>query len=159
MELDRYLTNLEKELMLGKGRWVADFNESFRHYPIADVTFDMVVTGKMRSKGFLLSRLVNFLLMPNYFAACLVYGSELDSARARKLLKIASDYAEREELRWVWLVLAQSGDFPRKIRSLLDSLAHSQNLGVALVNLEAEEVTCSESYLGRKMRGYVGCFR
>ncbi len=64
MELDDYLLKLEKNLLFGSARWVADFTESFRRYPLEGVTFDMVVTGKMRAKGFLLSRLVSFLLMP-----------------------------------------------------------------------------------------------
>lgn len=157
MELDQYLLNLEKNLLFGSARWVADFTESFRHYSLGGMTFDMVVTGKMRAKGFLLSRLVSYLLMPNYYAACLVYAGELDGRRLRQLSQVALDYAEREELRWVWLVLPQP-NVTRKMRELVTSQGEPDNLGLALVDLEAEEVTTNGSYMGNRLARHVRCF-
>lgn len=159
MELDDYLLRLEKNLLFGSARWVADFTESFRRYSLGGVTFDMVITGKMRAKGFLLSRVVSYLLMPNYYSACLVYAGELDARRLKELYRIALDYAEREELRWVWLVLPQKEPLPRKLRSLVTGKENSDKLGVALVDLSSQEVFTDESRLGRAMARHVRCFR
>ncbi len=158
MELATYLTKLEKNLFFGSARWVADFTESFRDYTLDGATFDMLVTGRMRGKGFLFSRLVSYLLMPNYFAACLVHAGDVDATQARRLLRIAQEYREREELRFVWLVLVQQGPFTRKVRALLDSLRQADTLAVALVDLEGEEVIVNDAYLGRRMQRHVKVF-
>ena len=38
-----YLVKLENNLMLGVGRWIADFNESFWNFSYNGVSFEMMI--------------------------------------------------------------------------------------------------------------------
>jgi hypothetical protein len=159
MELEHYLLNLEKGLLFGSARWIADFGESFRDYAIEDVSFDLYVSGKMRARGFMLSRLASWLLMPNYHAACLAYGGEVDAAKLKKLTRIVADHTAKKEMRWAWLVIPQNGAFTRKVRAVLESQSRDDTVGIALVDLDAQEVTTSPTYLGKRMAEHVRRFK
>ena len=76
MVVREYLLKLERNLMVGSGRWVADFTESFWDYPLGDIVFDMAVTATVRPKGFFLSRVAAWLTTPNYYVACFVYSGD-----------------------------------------------------------------------------------
>ncbi|MBI2845056.1 MAG: hypothetical protein HYX86_00775, partial [Chloroflexi bacterium] len=50
MRLEDYLGNLERDLMLGGGRWIVDFNEAFRDYELDGLKFDLLLIGSMRNR-------------------------------------------------------------------------------------------------------------
>jgi len=156
--LDDYLLHLEKELMVGKGVWVADFKESFRNVEINGIQFDMVVRGNTRTKGLFLSRLFAFLTMPNYQVACLVFNGEqaksLDNQFLDLFLKAAEGYIKKNELAWAWFVIAQAGDFPEAIKIAVGNLSIKE-IGVALIDIDSGAVTSSKNYLGMAMPRYI----
>lgn len=158
MELRDYLLKLENNLILGGGRWVADFTESFWEHPVGGLTFDMVLTGQMRARGFLLSRFVSWLLMPNYQAACFVYSQDPELKRLGNTLKAIKGFLRERELDWCWLVIPQEGAFSSHAKATVERDA-SQEMGIALVDLSSQEITSNRSYIGRRMPRFVKCFK
>jgi len=158
MELRDYLLKLENNLIVGGGRWVADFTESFWEHQVGGLTFDMIVTGHMRTRGFLLSRFISWLAMPNYQAACFVYSQDPELKRLSKTLKAIKGFMQERELAWSWLVVPREGAFSQQAKAVVEK-DESQELGIALVDLSSQEITSSRSYIGRRMPRFVKCFK
>ena len=156
--LKDYLAKLEMELMVGGGRWVADFSESFWNYPIGKTRFDMLLTGGMRGRGFLISRVVNWFFIPNYFVACFAYSTSHNLTNLHSILDAVEQFRHERELAWCWLVIAREGRFSRRDRQVVEH-NDTRELGIALVDLKNEEVTTSSSYIGKRMARFVRCFR
>jgi len=152
-----YMLRLERDLMVGAGRWVADFVESFWGYRLGDVTFDLYVRGGMRPKGFALSRLVATLTLPNYRAACYVFAGDGELKRLPALIKALRRDMEQQETKWSWLVIPAEGAFSPQARASVEGNTASE-LGIALVDLAAQEIVTSSSYVGRRMGRFVRCF-
>ncbi|MBM3134268.1 MAG: hypothetical protein FJZ89_03065 [Chloroflexi bacterium] len=158
MTIDEYLLRLENNLLTGSARWVADFTESFRHYKIEDTVWDMVVRGHMRGKGLFLSRLFAYLSLPNYQVACFVYTRELGDSDLRRMARHLLGYMKGEELDWCWLVLPREGPFSSRLQVALEKIDYRE-LGIALVNISSREIFTNPSYVGRRLRDHVKCFR
>jgi hypothetical protein len=158
MELKDYLLKLENNLIVGGGRWVADFTESFWEHPVGGLTFDMVVTGQMRVRGFLISRFISWIAMPNYQAACFVYSQDPELKGLGKTLKAIKGFMKERELDWSWLVIPRKEAFSQQAKAVVEK-DESQELGIALVDLSSQEITSSRSYIGRRMPRFVKCFK
>lgn len=157
-KVNDYLLHLEKELMTGKGSWVADFTESFRDLRINGVLFNMVIRGNTRAKGFFLSKLFSYLTLPNYQVACLVFNggrvNQVDKQTLTTLLEAAKSYMKDNELKWSWLIIAQAEGFSEKIKAMVSNLA-IQEIGVALVDISSLAIISSKNYLGRAISRYI----
>lgn len=158
MNLQTYLLKLEHNLMTGSARWIADFTESFRDYPIKGETFDMVVTGRTRPRGFLLSKLFAYFSLPDYSAACYVRSGGLDLGRVDELAQLILEHMRESNTDWSWLVIPQEGAPPQGLRELVEK-KDIRELGIALVDVSSGEVTTNRCYVGRRMADHVRCFR
>jgi len=154
MRLEEYIQRLEENLLLGSGRWIANFRESFRDLEIEGTRFRAVVRGNTRSGGFFLSRLVAYFALPNYQVACFVYCGQVTKKVLRHLLKVVQDYMKRENLAWSWLVLPREGAFSEGLRRAVERI-ESKEIGIALVDLTSGEVSTNSSYVGRRLRHIV----
>lgn len=148
---------LEKEMMKGKGRWVADFDESFLKYPVGDVTFDLFISGNTRVKGFILSRLYSFLLNPNYevgfFAISIGEENDPNPRRLRRWILAVKSCMQKSEMKWAWLVLV--GRSPSDSVKKCVQEATDRDVGVAYVDTESRQITSADTYLGRQLKKYV----
>lgn len=151
------IEKLEKAMMTGLGRWVADFNESFLNYRVGDVNFDLFIAGNTRMKGFVLSRLFSYLLNPNYevgfFAILVDSEGEPDYRRLRKWILAVKSCMEKSQMRWAWLVLvgeSPSDSLRKSIQELKDAA-----VGVAYLDLRSNGITSADTYLGRQLKKYM----
>jgi hypothetical protein len=158
MKLNDYLLKLEENLMVGSGRWVADFNESFWHYPLGDFVFDMYLSANVRPKGFFLSKVAAWLTTPNYYVACFAYSEDPELERLHEVLATLSRFLQTEELAWAWLIIPHEGPFSGRARAMVERNDHRE-IGIALVDLKAQEIVSSASHWGRKMTRFIGCFK
>jgi len=149
--------SVEKQLMKGKGRWVADFKESFREYRTHGLTFDVLVRGDTKVKGFMLSRLFSYMLNPNYQVACFILsldsGERLDEKSLARYLTAIKSFMKEEKVDWSWFLMVGrrfGGGVKKAVAGLSD-----RALGVALVDPESREMVNSGSYLGRQLRRYI----
>lgn len=151
------ITTIEKDMMTKKGRWVADFDESFRNYRINDVRFDLFISGNTRMKGFLLSRLFSFLVNPNYevgfFAISIDASNEPNPKRLRKWILAVKACMEKSGMKWAWLALV-GGPAEESTRKCLEQATDSA-VGVAYVDTESRQIICADTYLGRQLKKYV----
>lgn len=158
MKVRDYLLKLEENLMLGGGRWVADFNESYWEYPLGDLVFDMFITATVRPKGFFLSRVAAWLTTPNYYVACFAYSKDPGLKRLHEMLTTISKFLKEEEFAWAWLVIPQEGSFSRKATAMVKN-TDSREIGIALVDLESQEIINAASYWSRRMTRFIKCFQ
>jgi len=158
MEVKDYLVKLEDNLMVGSGKWVADFTESFWEYPMGDLVFDMFITAKVRPKGFFLSKVAAWLTTPNYHIACFAYSQDPGLKRLHEILTTISKFLKEEDLAWAWLVIPHEGSFSRKAKAMVEH-TDSKEIGIALVDLDSQDIIPSKSYWGRRMIRFIKCFK
>lgn len=150
-----FASKLERDLMKGKARWLANFIESFENYRVNDVTFDIFIRGNTRVKGFLLSRFFSYILNPNYEVGCYIYAPErrLNRSIARKILLTAKGSMDVNEMRWIWLIMiadqieSEAKDYVEKVSD--------QGLAVVAVETDTGMITNSRNFLGRQARKFV----
>jgi hypothetical protein len=158
VEVDDYLLKVERNLMFGAGRWVAEFNEAFRNFPVGSQTFDLFVRGGTRPKGFLLSRLFAYFSLPSYNVALFAKYVPEDGFNLKALLDGVMNRAAERNTRWSWLVLIRSGGFPREVVKAVDGFDKPE-LGITLVNLADQDFDTSPNILGRKALSLVRIFK
>ena len=148
---------IEKSLMVGRGRWIADFTESFRDFRTNDVTFNAFVRGNTRMKGFLLSRVFSATVNPNYSVACFMISTEtvrdFDRKFLSRLLQAVRSCMKETEMRWAWLLIlsVKSTD---ALRKLVESLK-DQFIGVALIDVNSGSIVNSDSYIGKQAKRFI----
>lgn len=155
--VEEHIAKLEKGLMSGRGRWIADFNESHRNFRIDDVEFDILIEGNTHMKGFLLSRLFSFLLNPNYSVNCFILSTKparkLDQHFLRKVLGTIRSYMKKKEVKWSWLFIF-STEKTQSLRNVIQKI-DDQTIGVVLVDVGSKELFHSDSYLGKQAKRFV----
>jgi hypothetical protein len=151
------IQRLEREMMKGQGRWVADFNESFLKYQVGDVTFDLFISGNTRMKGFILSRLFSFLLNPNYevgfFAISVDPENEPNPRRLRKWILAVKSCMKKSEMKWAWLALV-GGPASDSVKKHVQE-AKDDSVGVAYADINSHQIVSADTYLGRQLRKYI----
>jgi len=151
-ELD-FLEKLEHELIEGKARWLAEFNESFRNVRLLHLDFDMVVEGSTRGRsGYLFSAILSRTMLPAYAASCFVKSlggdNSFDAAELDKYVTGLQLYIKDKEAKWSFLILVHSGNALRTLRERIQSI-NNDAIGVALVNIVTMEVLHNSSLIGR----------
>jgi hypothetical protein len=151
----RLALKFEKELMSGKARWLANFNESFENYQVNDVTFDIFIHGNTRVKGFLLSRFFSYILNPNYEVGCFMYSSEsrLNKSVARKVLHTTKGSMDANEMKWCWLIMI-ADEIDIQAKEYVEAVS-DQGLAVLAVETNTGMITNSKNFLGRQARKFV----
>jgi hypothetical protein len=149
LEVQEYILKLEKNLMLGAGRWLAEFNESFRAFPLNGHNFDLYVRGSTRTKGLLLSRLFAYFALPNYIVGVYLRHTPGDDFVLDDILETINSHAREHDGKWPWLVLVRNGPFTEELVGKVDAFEKSEP-GICLVNLEERDIDTSSNLLGRK---------
>jgi hypothetical protein len=158
VDISNYLRKVEHNLMLGAGRWIAEFNESFRDFPAGGQAFDLYVRGGTRPKGLLLSRLFAYFSLPNYNVAFYVKHVPGDDFSLGELRSAVEDRAAKLNVKWTWLALVRNGRFPEKLVEQVDSFTRPE-LALTLVNLDEQDIDTSSNLLGRKALSLVRAFK
>jgi hypothetical protein len=154
---ENQLVHMEKTLMLGRGRWIADFTESFRNWNVGDVTFDAFIQGNTRMKGFLLSRLFSATVNPNYQVGCYIISTDrvkdIDRKSLLKMLHAVRASMKENEMKWAWLFIlcAKVADFQKK---LVESI-RDQSIGIALLDVDSKNIVSSDSYIGKQAKRFI----
>jgi len=154
---DDIIQRLEKLMMKGRGRWVADFNESFLKYSVGDVLFDLFISGNTRVKGFILSRFFSFFLNPNYevgfFAISTGDENEPNPKRIRKWILAVKSCMREFEMKWAWLLLAGESPSDSAVKCVQE--ATDRDVGVAYLDTSSRRVISADTFLGRQLKKYV----
>ncbi len=151
-----FLGNLEHELIEGRARWLAEFNESFRNVILLQLEFDMVVRGSTRGKsGYMFSAILSRTMLPAYAASCFVKilrGRETFGASdLERYLAGLRRYVKDKEAKWAFFILVHSGQASRPLIEKILSL-NDQEIGVALVNVATMEISNNTSLIGKSAK-------
>jgi hypothetical protein len=152
------IDSLEKKLIHGGARWVADLNEFFRDYRVEDATFDLYAKGKTRSSGFLLSRFVAWTVLPNYQVGLFAedVGSELLTVdRVRKRIDTVGRLSEKENYHWSWLLFFSEREMPASVFSFVTRY-DKKEIGLGVASASSGQVVVSNNQVGRSIRGQLG---
>jgi hypothetical protein len=160
MDGQAYLLKLEKNIMLGSARFIADFAESFLDYAVGDVTFDMLIRGGTRLRqGVLISRAYSYLVGPNHFVSCFLRLGNAEGGQFHNLTRAVAKFNTDEQMTWAWLVIAHGGSFARGTVRLVETW-DKKEIGVALVDYAAQQLVAhSNNYLGRALAKQVKTFK
>jgi hypothetical protein len=158
VEIDTYMLKVERNLMMGAGRWVAEFNEAFRDFPVAGQVFDLYVRGGTRPRGLLLSRLLAYFSLPSYNVALFAKHVPAEDIDLAGLCKAVEDRAAKLNVKWTWLVLFRTDKFPEDLIKKVNGFDKPE-LGISLVNLTEQDVDTSSNLLGRQALSLVRIFK
>jgi hypothetical protein len=147
-----FVSGLERELQRGRAQWVADLGESFRDYQISGEVFPLVARGGSRPKGFLLSRFLSYMVMPNYNAC--MYTQWLEASRAKdhlmRLLRMVETLRDQKDIKWSWLLLMGDEPIPDAANKLISQFGNRE-IGLGYINILTGEVVTSPNQLGRSI--------
>lgn len=119
----------------------------------------MFARGQTRGQGFMLSKFFAWTVLPNYKVSFYVRVVR-DSANFQRrnllaLLNVLSNEMERQNLKWVWLVLLFEGDPPERIGSLVQEYSKKE-IGIGCVNASSGAVVVSKNVLGSSLVKHLG---
>lgn len=150
--------SLERKLIQGGARWIADLNEFFRDYRVEDATFDLYAKGKTRSSGFILSRFVAWTVLPNYQVGLFaedVASDLLTVDRIRKRIDIVGRESEKENYRWTWLIFFSDREIPANVFSFVTRF-DKKEIGLGVASTSSGQVVVSNNQVGKSIRGQLG---
>lgn len=149
---------LERRLIHGGARWIADLSEFFRDYRVDDVIFSLYSRGKTRSSGFLLSRFVAWTVLPNYEVGLFCENAANDLLtvdRIRKRIDIVNRLSEREDFHWSWLIFFSARDIPSSVLSFVTRY-DKKEIGLGVASGSSGQVIVSDNQVGRTIKGQLG---
>src|SRR4030067_196130 len=120
-ELKFIIDLVERDLVKGNLRWLANFNEIRRDFRVEDVEFPIYASGGLQEKGFFLSRIYSALVVPKYKVHFLVYTSpEITPNLLRKtILALKRKFGADD---WVFLVLVQGQPLGKALKESVEGV-------------------------------------
>jgi hypothetical protein len=150
---------LERDLIGGRARWIADLTEFFRNHRIRDTTFDLYARGRTRNRGLFISRFFAWTALPDYGVSLLCMDVSriggINSERLRKAIDDALFLVKEDDLKWIWLVIL----FPRELPGWAVSFAERydrKELGIGIASLLSGQVVVSNNQVGRSIGKQLG---
>ncbi len=147
IELTFITDMIEDQLVKGRFRWLANFNEVRRGYAIEDLTFPIYASGGLQEKGFLLSRIYSTMVVPRYKVHLLLYTApEITKELLRKIIFVLKRKFLAPD--WVFLILVQGQPIGKSLKDSIEEI-DDKNLGIAAYGLGAKDTITSNNVLGR----------
>jgi len=148
---------LERGLIKGGARWVADLNEFFRDHRISDTVFDLYARGRTRNSGFLISRFFAWTVLPNYSVALFCVdeaNSDLGMEKLRNRIDLVTKVSKNEDLQWAWLILFSGKNIQPSVVSFV-SRYDKRELGLAVASIASKQIVLSSNQVGRSIEKYL----
>jgi len=148
---------LERGLIKGGARWIADLTEFFRDYRIGDTVFDLYSRGRTRNSGFLISRFFAWTVLPNYSVALFCVdeaNSDLGMERLRNRMDLVTNVSKDKDLQWAWLILFSDKNIQPSVVSFV-SRYEKRELGVSVASTASKQIVLSNNQIGRSIEKYL----
>lgn len=154
---DSIVDSLERDLIGGRARWIADLNEFFRDYNRTNTNFNLYARGRTRNRGLFLSRFFSWTALPDYSVSLfLISDNSLMSAeRVRRNLESVSLAIRDDELQWAWLIVLCTRELPAHIVSFV-SRYDRREIGLAVASTASGQLVYSQNQLGRSIVKHLG---
>jgi hypothetical protein len=153
----RPIDALERGLIRGAAKWMADLTEFFRDYRIGETTFALYAKGRTRNSGFLISRFFAWTVLPNYSVA-LFCADEAEKTLAldtlRNRIDLVTRIAKSDELQWSWLIIFSKKNLHPTVVSFV-SRFDKRELGLALASTTSNQVVLSNNQIGKSIEKHL----
>ena len=149
-ELNFIVDMMEEQLAKGNLRWLANFTEIYRDYPLGDFMVPIYAVGSLTEKGFFLSRMFSLFVTPKYKIHFLLHTThELSVKSLRKLILSCKHKFGADD--WVFITLVQDKPVEKAVKSAVLNLA-DERVGVAAYSLASKTEISSDNVLGRSLK-------
>jgi hypothetical protein len=144
----KFITDLvEEQLVKGHLRWLANFSEIRKDFPVEDLVFPIYASGGLQEKGFFLSKIYSALVVPKYKVHLLLYSlPEIRPDLLRKMILALKRKFGSED--WIFLVLVQGQPIGKALKESVESV-EDKTVGIAAYGVGAKETVTSNNVLGR----------
>jgi hypothetical protein len=152
------IDTLERGLIRGRAKWVADLTEFFRDYRMGDTIFSLYAIGRTRNSGFLISRFFAWTVLPNYSVSlfCVDEGNSILSVETvRNRINQVTRISQDKELQWAWLILFSDRNIPPSIVSHV-SRYDKRELGIGVASTVSKQVVLSNNQIGKSIEKHLG---
>ncbi|TMI59052.1 hypothetical protein E6H18_00730 [Candidatus Bathyarchaeota archaeon] len=150
---------IERELIRGRARWVADLTEFFRDYRVMDATFSLYARGKTRNRGLFLSRFFASTVLPNYAVSLLCADESGKGALTTEKIRQRADLVFRiisaGNLRWAWLIILTNSRLTPTVVSFIERYDRRE-LGIGIADVSSKQAVFSNNQVGRSIRSRLG---
>jgi hypothetical protein len=147
IELTFITDMIEEQILKGRFRWIANFNEIRRTYALEDLTFPIYASGGLQERGFLLSRVYSAMVTPRYKVHLLVYTApETNRDTLRRIVFALKRKFQAPD--WVFLILVQGQPIGNSLKASIEEI-EDKNLGIAAYGVGSKETVTSNNVLGR----------
>lgn len=149
--------------MIKGGRWIANFDRSFRGFNISRALkkskvlqkndVDLFVYGGVKGKGFLLSRAFAFLASPTYIVGCAAIHIE-NTAKIKwstlvDWVREITSFRSELELEWLWILFFGEGGLPEKVKKHLERF-NQRDTALLYADLKNIQIVHSDSFIARR---------
>jgi hypothetical protein len=149
-ELNFVTDLIEEHLIKGKLRWLANFREIRRNYPLGEFTIPLYAAGGLEEKGFFLSRVFSTLVTPKYKIHFLFYTSpKINVKLLRKLIIECKDKFRGDD--WIFLGLVQNEPVEQAVKDAIEKIADNR-VGVTAYSLASRDTVTSKNVLGKALQ-------
>lgn len=155
------IDTLERGLIRGRAKWIADLTEFIRDYRIGDTTYDLYARGRTRNSGFLISRFFAWTVLPNYSVSlfCVDEGNNVLSVETvRNRIEQVTRISQDKELQWAWLILFSDRNIPPSIVSYV-SRYDKRELGIGVASTVSKQIVLSSNQIGKSIEKHLGLKR
>jgi len=144
----KFITDLvEEQLIKGHLRWLANFSEIRKDYPVEDITFPIYASGGLQEKGFFLSRIYSALITPKYKVHLLLYtSSEINPNFLRKIILALKHKFGSDD--WIFVALVQGQPVEKALKESVEGV-DDKTVGICAYGVGAKEMATSNNVLGR----------
>jgi len=144
----KFITDLvEEQVIKGHLRWLANFSEIHKDYPVEDITFPIYASGGLQEKGFFLSRIYSTLVTPKYKVHLLLYTlPEINPTFLRKIILALKRKFGTDD--WIFVALVQGQPMGKALKESVESI-DDKTVGIAAYGVGAKETVTSNNVLGR----------
>ena len=144
----KFITDLvEEQLVKGHLRWLANFSEIRKDYPVEDITFPIYASGGLQEKGFFLSRIYSALITPKYKVHLLLYtSSEINPNFLRKIILALKHKFGSDD--WIFVALVQGQPVEKALKESVEGV-DDKTVGICAYGVGAKEMATSNNVLGR----------
>ena len=144
--------SLERELHR-RANFIADFNETFRHYSLSNEGFQLVARGSTRPRGFLFSRVFAVTVMPDYQVCMYVLDLDPEKGKSQvmRLVRLVESIKDDKNIKWSWLLFFSGREPSEDLRGYIEHFGNKE-VGLGCIDISTGNLVSSPNQLGRSLQ-------
>jgi hypothetical protein len=142
-----------------KNLMIASWYKSECNVDVHGVKIDLLIRGNTHFSGWILSRLYERLLNPNWEVATIVTcgkpGNQVNANQVVLAVDAAMKYTEENEIKWTWLAIVSDDGFTEDAIHYTKKQFVIRNLGLVLIDLKSRLVHRANNFLSMNFTKFI----